>query len=193
MKNSMVNIHSFARKNRKNTRDISENIIYRWSPRSMNGKRLPENILFPLFEAAGYAPSAFNNQPWRFYWAQRGSKSFTGLLNLLTTFNQEWCINASFLIILVSKKTFDYHGKFDRTHSFDTGAAWEAFAVEGVKRNLVVHGMSGFDYDKAKEYLKLDDNYSVECMIAVGQPTKEVNSEEVTLRKTLKEIAIKLK
>jgi len=189
----MLNLFERARQYRKNIKKILDEIIYRWSPRSMDAKRLPDTVLDPLFEAAGYAPSAFNNQPWRFYYAQKGSKSFTDLLNLLSSFNQQWCKSASFLIILVSKKSFDYHGKFDRTHSFDSGAAWEAFAIEGVRRNLVVHGMSGFDYDKAKEYLKLDDDFQAECMIAVGQPTKEINNEEVSLRKPLKEIAIKLK
>jgi nitroreductase len=188
----MINIHSCAKKARKNIKGISEDVLYRWSPRSMNAQKLPESILYPLFEAASFAPSAFNNQPWRFYYTHRESKSFTDLLNLLAQFNQDWCRNASFLIILVSKKTYDYNGKFDRTHAFDVGAAWEAFAIEGVRRNLVVHGMSGFDYEKAKEYLKLNDDYSIECMIAVGQPTEKVRSEEVSTRKAIKEIAIKI-
>lgn len=189
----MVNIINLAKKHRKKSKNILNNIIYRWSPRSMNAKKLPESTLLPLFAAGSYAPSAFNNQPWRFYYSQRGSKSFTELLRILSPFNQEWCKNASFLIILASKKSYDYNGKFDRTHSFDTGAAWEAFAIEGVKRNLVVHGMSGFDYDKAKEYLKVGDDFQVECMIAVGQPREEIVSEKVSLRRPLKETAIKLK
>jgi len=94
--------------------------------------------------------------------------------------------------MLVSKKTYDYNGKFNRTHSFDTGAAWEALAIEGVKRNLVVHAMSGFDYERANECLKLADDYSVECMIAIGQPTQEISNEKVTTRKPLTKIAINL-
>jgi len=158
----------------------------------MTGKTIPENDLLTLIEAALYAPSAFNAQPERFYYAKQGDKSFTDLIQLLSAFNQNWCKKAAFLIIVVSKKTFEHNGKFDRTHSFDSGAAWQAFAIEGVNRNFVVHAMSGFDYDKAKQYLKLGDDYDVECMIAVGQPSDEVNQEKITLRKPVKEIAIKL-
>ena len=188
----MTNIYDAAKKIRKNPQNILSNIIYRWSPRSMDAKILPENILMPLFEAAQYAPSAFNAQPETFFYAQKGSKSFSRMIDLLFPANQEWCKNASFLIVLVSKKGFEHNGKFNQTHSFDTGAAWEAFAVEGAKRNLVIHAMSGFDYGKTKEYLKLDDDFQVECMIAVGQPTKEISNEKISLRKDIKQIAIKV-
>jgi len=189
----MINIYSPAKKIRKNPKNILNNIIYRWSPRSMDAKKLPESVLLPLFEAAKYAPSAFNAQPEKFFYAQKGNKSFSEMLKLLFPANQKWCKNASFLVALVSKKSFEHNGKFNQTHSFDTGAAWEAFAIEGTKRNLVVHAMSGFDYDKTKEYLKLDADSQVECMIAVGQPTKKINNEKISLRKPLKEIAVKLK
>lgn len=181
-----------ARKIRKNTEDILDAIIYRWSPRSMDGTQLSEDVLRPLFEAARYAPSAFNDQPERFYYAKKGSKSFMELLQLLAPLNQTWCKNASFLMILVSKTTFEHNGKLNRTHTFDTGAAWEAFAVEGVKRNLVIHGMSGFDYDKATAYLKLGDDAEVECMIAVGVPIDNIKDELVSLRKPIEEMAFQL-
>lgn len=188
----MHKISDLAKKIRKNSHRISENIIYRWSPRSMNGKTLPEKLLTPLFQAALYAPSAFNNQPERFYYAKRGSKSFQELLQALSPFNQKWCQKASFLIVLVSKKTYDYNGKPNPTHSFDTGAAWQAFAMEGTKRNLIIHGMSGFDYQVIAEFLKLSNDFQVECMIAVGQPSDKIKKEEITTRKPLDHVVIKL-
>ncbi len=188
-----MTIQDTAKNVRKNPEGVLDSIIYRWSPRSMSGASLPEDVLTPLFEAAKYAPSAFNAQPEQFYYSKKDSKSFVELFNLLTPSNQSWCKNASFLILLVSKISFEHNGKLDKTHSFDTGAAWEAFAIEGTKRNLVVHGMSGFDYAKAKEYLKLGDDFSIECMIAVGEPTSEAENEEVSLRKPLREIAVPLK
>jgi nitroreductase len=189
----MMNIYSVAKKYRKNPRNISDDIIFRWSPRSMTKQTVPEGILLSLIEAASYAPSAFNAQPEKFYYAKRGSKSFSKILDILSPFNKEWCIKASFIILLVSKISFEHNGKPNRSHSFDAGAAWEAFAVEGVKRNLVVHAMSGLDFDKAKKFLKLDDDYQVECAIAVGFPEKEVETETITLRKPVKELVVKLK
>ena len=188
----MIHIFDVAKKIRKNTEDVLDAIIYRWSPRSMDGARLSDDVLRPLFEAARYAPSAFNDQPERFYYAKKGSKSFTELVQLLTPMNQTWCQNASFLIILVSKTTFEHNGKLNRTHTFDTGAAWESFAVEGAKRNLVVHGMSGFDYEKATAYLKLGNDAQVECMIAVGNPTEQITTEIVSSRKPVEEIMFPL-
>jgi len=190
--NNMGTIQNKAKKVRKNTEGVLDSIIYRWSPRSMSGEAVEEQTLLALIDAARYAPSAFNAQPAQFYYSKNGSKSFAQLLVLLAPSNQNWCKNASYLIILVSKMSFEHNGKPNKTHSFDTGAAWEAFAIEGVKRNLVVHGMSGFDYLKAKEFLHLGEDYNIECMIAVGQPTEEIENEEVSLRSPLKEIAIKL-
>lgn len=188
----MINIFSIAKKYRGNPRQVLDEIIYRWSPRNMDQKEVLESDLFAMFEAASYAPSAFNNQPERFYYSKAGSKSFSELLQILALPNQGWCKNASYLMILVSKNIFEHNGKPNRTHSFDTGAAWEALAIEGTKRNLVVHAMSGFDFDKAKEYLKLGDDYQVECMIAVGAASGEIENEKITLRRPINEIAIQL-
>lgn len=188
----MINIHDLAKKVRKNDLNISEDIIYRWSPRNMTGKKMSESELFPLLEAGRYAASGYNNQPWRIYYALRETKAFSDLMNLLGEFNQKWCGNASFLIILVSKKTYDYNGKPDPTHTFGVGAFWQNFANEGVRRNLLVHGMSGFDYQKAKEYLKLSDDFQVEAMVAVGEPTKAIKDEQVSTRKPISEVAFKL-
>jgi len=76
------------------------------------------------------------------------------------------------LIVVISKTTFD-NNKHARTHSFDAGAAWENFALQGSMMGLVVHGMQGFDYDKAKEILGVPDGYQVEAMIAVGKPGRK--------------------
>ena len=77
-----------------------------------------------------------------------------------------------------------------RTHAFDTGAAWHAFAMEGIQRQLVVHAMAGFNYDAAMKLLNLGDEYYVNCMIAVGKPGSEVKTETITQRKSIDDIAI---
>jgi len=148
-------------------------IVNRWSGRAMSGESVTDQELFSLFEAARWAPSSYNNQSWRFIYAKRDTPSWKTLFNLLVPFNQDWAKNASVLIVAFSKTTFDHNGKPARTHAFDTGAAWENLALQGVSMGLVVHGMEGFDYEKAKKDLKIPDDYEVHAMIVVGKPGKK--------------------
>jgi len=187
-----MNLHNKARNKSNNGLKILDEIIYRWSPRSMTGEALPETDLLSLFEAARWAPSSFNNQPWRFYYALRDSDRFKDLLALLVEKNRQWCVNAACLMIIVSKKTYDHNGRPMRSHVYDTGAAWMALAIEGLRRGYVVHGMAGFDDQAATKYLALGDEYQVNFMAAVGHPAPEVETEEVSQRKEINEIAILL-
>jgi len=163
-----MNIRDF----RKPENNIYEIFLNRWSPRAMSGEEIEEKILLQLFEAAKWAPSANNNQPWRFIYARRNTKHWDAFFNLLAEGNQVWAKNAAVLIVVISKTTFD-NNKHARTHSYDAGAAWENFALQGSMMGLVVHGMQGFDYDKAKEILGVPDGYQVEAMIAVGKPGRK--------------------
>ena len=162
---------------------VSEMILSRWSPRAMSAETITDDELYSLFEASRWAPSSYNNQPWRFFYAQRDGPGWDTLFSLLVPFNQSWAQHAAALVVLASKKIFD-DGSESRTHSFDTGAAWQNLALQGSANGLVVHGMQGFDYDKAKEVLGLDDSYAVEMMIAIGKPGKpeEVLSESLQQR-----------
>jgi len=157
---------------RKPEFEIDEIFLNRWSPRAMSGEEMSEAELMSLFEAAKWAPSSFNNQPWRFLYTRRDSENWGLFFNLLAEFNQAWAKNASALIVMISRKTFDHNGKPSRTHSFDTGAAWQNLALQGALKGLVIHGMQGFDYDKAREVLNVSDDYEVEAMAAVGMPGK---------------------
>ena len=155
---------------RKTEYKISEMILNRWSSRAMSGEEISDEELMSLFEAARWAPSSYNNQPWRFIYAKNGSKDWNKFFDLLIEFNKSWCKTASVLILIISKKRYDHDSsKLSITHSFDTGAACENLALEGVSRGLVVHGMEGFDYEKAKEVFELSDDYSVEAMFAIGK------------------------
>ncbi len=190
------NIIIFKMNKRKSKYEIGQMILDRHSPRAMSGEELREDEFMPLFEAARWAPSSYNNQHWRFVYAKKGTKYWDDFFNLLIPFNQEWCKNAALLVIIISKKTLDMNGKPARTHSFDAGAAWENLALEGSRRGLVVHGMEGFDYEKAKNLLGLSDEYQVEAMAAVGKPGKTENlpdqykkaEGELSDRKPLSEI-----
>ncbi len=183
------------RKNRHSEYVVHPIVISRWSARAMTGEPLSDKELMPLFEAAKWAPSSFNGQPWRFLYAKRDTKHWDAFFDLLIDFNKQWCKNAAVLMVVISRKTFEHNDRPARTHSFDAGAAWENLAIEGTRRGLVVHAMSGFDYDKAREVLGIPELYNIECMVAVGKRGKKENlppelqeKEIPSTRKALKEL-----
>lgn len=149
---------------------IDRLFVDRWSPRAMSGEDLSEEDLMVLFEAARWAPSSSNNQPWRILYARRGTGHWQAFFNLLGDGNKVWCVNAAALLLFVSKMTFDHTGKPSVTHSFDTGAAWENLALQGTLKGYVVHGMQGFDYERTRAELQIPEGFQVEAMIAVGKP-----------------------
>ena len=158
---------------RQSNYPIQPLILNRWSPRAMSGESLTEEELMSLFEAARWAPSSYNNQPWRFIYAHRETDAWGSLFGLLGEFNQGWTHKAAALVVVVAKTRFDYNGKPSVTHALDTGAAWENLALEASARGLVAHGMEGFDYKAAKEKLGVPDDHVVLAMIAIGKPGKK--------------------
>ncbi len=163
---------------RKADHAIDKLFLDRWSPRAMSGEEISEADLKVLFEAARWAPSSYNNQPWRILYARRNTPQWQTFLELMVEPNQVWAKNAAALLVWVSKTTFDFNGKPYPTHSFDAGAAWENLALQGWLKGFVVHSMQGFDYDKAKTALKIPDGYRVEAMTAVGKPGKKEDLSE---------------
>ncbi len=143
--------------------------VDRWSPRAMSGEEIPKEELLTLFEAARWAPSSMNNQPWRILYVSRGTAQWPLFLDLLVESNKVWCVNAAALAVLISKTTFE-NGKPCRTHSYDCGAAWMSLALQGSMMDLVVHGMQGFDYERARTALNIPDDCQVEAMAAIGRP-----------------------
>jgi nitroreductase len=135
----------------------------------MTAEPLSQEEISSLFEAARYAPSAYNGQPWRFIYATPNDPSWQDFFHLLVQFNQSWCKNASMLVIICSRKDHEHNNKPSRTHSFDTGAAWMAMALEGSRRGLVVHGLEGFSYEKAYTVARVPSDFQIEAMVAVGK------------------------
>lgn len=148
---------------------ILDVFLARRSSRALSPEPISNEELMSLFEAARWAQSSYNNQPWRFIYAKKSSVMWNAFLDLLVDSNKEWAQNAYVLVMVVSKTTFDYNNKPSRTHSFDTGAACQNMALEGAQRDIVVHGMEGFDYDRAKLILKIPDDYSVQAMFVIGK------------------------
>ncbi len=183
----------------ENTRRADHNInsifVNRWSPRSMTGEEIKDDDLMSLFEAARWAPSSFNNQPWKFIYSKRTDSEWSKFLDLLNEGNSIWAKDAGVLVVIISRKNFEYNEKPSITHQFDAGAAWENLALEASTRGIVAHGMQGFDYQKARESLNIPDNFDVMAMIAIGKrgpieklPSKLQQVEHPNDRKSLKEI-----
>ena len=155
---------------RKADYPVDELFLDRWSPRALTGESIPEETLLTLFEAARWAPSSYNNQPWRLLYARRDTEHWQTFFDLMVEFNQSWAKNAAALVVFISKTHFDFNGQPSVTHSFDTGAAWENLALQGWLKGLVVHGMQGFDYARARTALNIPEGFSVEAMVAIGIP-----------------------
>ena len=169
--------------NRQADHAIDNLFLDRWSPRAMSGEEIPQEDLMVLFEAARWAPSSYNNQPWRILYARRNSEHWPLFFDLLMDVNKGWARNAGVLLLFISKTTLDLNGKPSITHSFDAGAAWENLALQGMLKGYVVHGMQGFDYERAKVVLNVPDGYRVEAMAAIGKPgAKETLPEELQKR-----------
>lgn len=166
--------------NRKPDHPINSLILNRWSPRSMSGEALSDEELMSLFEAARWAPSSYNAQPWKFLYAKKETPEWPLFFNLMVEFNQSWTKNAAVLLVIVSSKNFEHNNKPSHTHSFDTGAAWMCLALEASTRGLVAHGMEGFDYTRAYKDLNIPETYQVEAMVAIGKSAaKEKLPEEL--------------
>ncbi len=154
---------------RQTEHPIDPLFVRRWSPRAMSGRPLDLETLFRLFEAARWAPSSRNGQPWRFLYALRDSEAWATYLDLLVAGNRTWCERAGALIVVLSRTKFE-DGKPSPTHHLDTGAAWENLARYGTQLGLVVHGMAGFNASRARVDLAVPDVFELALMIAVGHP-----------------------
>lgn len=150
---------------------VNDLFLKRYSPRAMSGESISKEQLMTLFEAARWAPSAMNAQPWRYLYAVRDTADFDLFLSFLKESNQIWCKNAAALVIGLSKNNMD-DGTPNGTHSLDAGSAWENLALQGSDMGLVVHGMAGYNIKPLRETLAIKDEYSVELMIAIGKPGK---------------------
>ena len=148
--------------------------LERWSPRAFTGEDISETVLMRLFEAARWAPSSYNSQPWRFLYARRSSPQWAQFLDLLGEGNRGWCAQAGALIVLVSSETMVVPGKDapvpSHSHSFDAGSAWGYLALQAVREGWAAHGMVGFDMQRAFAELGVPPGHRVEAMIAVGRP-----------------------
>jgi len=147
--------------------------LERWSPRAFTGEAISEPELRTMFEAARWAPSSYNSQPWRFVYARRDNSYWDKLLNLLNPFNQSWARTASALVYVVSSETMLPPGKTEAvpaySHSFDAGAAWACLALQATAMGWYAHGMVGVDFEAAYKALNIPAGHRIEAAVAIGK------------------------
>lgn len=174
---------------RQTTLPIEKHFLDRFSPRAFSGKKLSPQDIETMVEAARWAPSASNKQPWHFAYAINGDANWEAFSTIPNEGNRRWCLNAGALLVVLSDK--DASGK----HSFDAGCAWGYLALQAHAMGLATHAMGGIEVEAARKVLKLTDNWQVECLVAIGErgdkaslPADLAEREAPSPRKALGEI-----
>jgi len=181
---------------------IHEPIVNRRSVLAFNAQIVSDEKINLLFEAARWAPSSYNEQPWRFFYASRSNpEAFNNILSSLAPANAEWAKNSSLLIITAAKKRLTINGKENTYSMHDTGMATANLLIQAETMGLASHVMGGFDKSTAIELLNLSDGYTPVAVIAIGYPDdanqlSDANRKRENAprqRKQKEEIAIELK
>lgn len=177
--------------------DVDPMFYDRWSPRSFTSEAITHQQVLTLFEAARWAPSCNNEQPWLFIYALR-QEDRERFISALVEQNRLWAGKASVLAFALARKQFSNTGKTNRHAQFDTGAAWVSVAFQARKMGLYAHAMAGFSREKAYEILAVpQDTYDILAAIAIGRrgdpetlPENLKRIESPNTRKPLSEVAL---
>ncbi|HSC44359.1 MAG TPA: nitroreductase family protein [Candidatus Acidoferrum sp.] len=150
---------------------IHELIRDRWSPRAFADKPIAPETLRSLFEAARWAASSNNEQPWAFIVSTRDDEeNFTKALQPLVEFNANWAKHAYVLGFAVSELAFAKNKSPNRNAQYDTGAAMALLSIEATSRGLFVHQMAGFDPETAREVFEIPAEWDAIAAFAIGYP-----------------------
>jgi nitroreductase len=161
----------------------------RWSPRAFLDKPIEPEKLRNLFEAARWAPSCFNEQPWRFVMATKAEPDkFQKMLGLLMEKNQQWATTAYLLGFSAARKTFTHNGVPNRFGLHDAGAAAANLAIEATALGLHAHFMGGFDAQRARTEFHVPDEFDIGAAFAVGYIDEELVKPGSRTRKGLEEL-----
>lgn len=178
---------------------VHDLIRTRWSPRAFADEAIAPEVLASLFEAARWAPSSNNEQPWTFLVGiKEDAETFNKILGTLVEFNQGWAKNAAVLVLAVSHLAFAKNGNPNRTAHYDTGAAVSQLTTEATARGLFVHQMAGFDAQKAVEAFGIPVGWDPIAVLAIGHGGEAENLADglrereiaARTRKPLSEIAM---
>lgn len=146
--------------------DIDPIFIERWSARSFSNRDVSDDELFSILEAARWAPSANNIQPWRFIVARK-AEDREKFYDFILPGNRLWCEKAPVLVLILSH-LLDSKGKKNTSHAFDTGTAWGYLALEATRKGLIAHAMGGFKREQAREVLNIPAEFELHAVVAIG-------------------------
>ena len=140
----------------------------RWSPRSFADREVTPGDLMKVFEAARWAASSYNEQPWRFLVGTRGSEAYRKIFEALIPFNQMWAKTAPVLILGVAKTQFSHNDTPNRVALYDLGAAASYLTLQAAALGLATHQMGGFSGDAARKAFGIPENFELGAVIALG-------------------------
>ena len=179
--------------------NIIPEILKRRSIRAFSPKEIPISALKNAIEAARWAASSFNEQPWTFIIGDKykNPETYNKILQTLNEWNQRWAKNAPVLILQVGKTFFDLDGRFNDYYKYDCGQATAMLVLQLTRENIFAHQMAGFDKQKAKDLFNIPEGYEPTVVVAIGfqgdinilpEDLKEIENSERT-RKSLDKIA----
>lgn len=150
---------------------VHDLITERWSPRAFSDKAVASDVLQSLFEAARWAPSSSNEQPWAYIVATKDdAENFAKMVSVLVPSNASWAQHAPVLALAVVELSFAKSGTPNRNAQYDVGAASAWLTVEASSHGLFVHQMAGFDPDKARQVFEIPAGWEPLAALAIGYP-----------------------
>ena len=161
----------------------------RWSPRSFTDREVSRADLARVFEAARWAASSSNEQPWRFIVGVRNSPAYQKIFDTLVPFNQLWATSAPVLILGAAKTKFSHNNSPNRVALYDLGAATSYLTLQAAALGIATHQMAGFDENAARKAFEIPDDYLIGAVIALGYqgepdrlPNDKIKAQETAPR-----------
>ncbi|MEX2595904.1 MAG: nitroreductase family protein [Salibacteraceae bacterium] len=168
--------------------DVKSFIKNRWSPRAFADQSITQQSLNTLFEAASWAASSMNEQPWNYLYAHRGSEAYKKMVDCLADGNKTWAKNAAVLVITTSKKHFDRNDKPNRHAMHDLGAANTALLLQALSQDIYGHMMGGFDMEQTLDTFNINpETHEISCFMALGYLGSSDMLDEPLKERELKE------
>ncbi len=163
---------------------IQEFIKNRYSPYAFSDVPVSSEQLKTLFEAARWAPSSFNEQPWRFvYTTKDREEDFNRFVSVLMDINQVWAMHAPVIGLSLAKITFSYNGKPNRFAEHDTGLAMGGLLAQATHLGLKVHQMGGYDVEQARQKFGITKDFMPMAMFVIGHPGDGKGLPEIIRKK----------
>jgi nitroreductase len=150
---------------------INRIFLDRWSPRAFTDEAIDEATLMRFFEAARWAPSSSNVQPWHYVYALRGGPGWDAIYDALSNTPKRWVHRAAAIVVCAAKTTMPLGGEErpSPTHAFDAGAAWMSFALQAAMEGWSTHGIASFDHAKMRAAIKAPETHTLFATVAVGR------------------------